>query len=118
MLLWIVFAAVGILAAIILVYKYSKTSRYDTLGFSILRKTLKPSIFSTEDLILVYLSDIMLLWIVFAAVGILAAIILVYKYSKTSRYDTLGFSINCKTCGKKTNGLKCPYCKEEKHDWR
>jgi len=43
---------------------------------------------------------------------------LVYKYSKTSRYDTLGFSIHCKTCGKKTNGLKCPYCKEEKHDWR
>ena len=80
--------------------------------------TLKTSIFFTEDLILVYLSDIMLLWIVFAAIGILAAIILVYKYSKTSRYDTLGFSINCKTCGKKTNGLKCPYCKEEKHDWR
>tara|TARA_B100002049_G_scaffold114184_1_gene84370 strand:+ start:188 stop:436 length:249 start_codon:yes stop_codon:yes gene_type:complete len=80
--------------------------------------TLKSSIFYAVDLILVYLSDIMLLWIVFAAVGILAAIILVYKYSKTSRYDTLGFSINCKTCGKKTNGLKCPYCKEEKHDWR
>ena len=70
------------------------------------------------DLILVYLNNSMLLWIVFAAVGILAAIILVYKYSKTSRYDTLGFSIHCKTCGKKTNVLKCPYCKEEKHDWR
>ena len=54
----------------------------------------------------------MLLWIVFAAVGILAAIILVYKYSKTSRYDTLGFSINCKTCGKKTNGLKCHIVKK------
>ena len=71
-----------------------------------------------QDLILVYLNNSMLLWIVFAAVGILAAVILVYKYSKTSRYDTLGFSINCKTCGKKTDGLKCSYCKEEKHDWR
>ena len=60
----------------------------------------------------------MLLWIVFAAVGILAPIILVYKYSKTSRYDTLGFSIHCKICGKKTNGLKCPHCEQEKHDWR
>ena len=60
----------------------------------------------------------MLLWIVFAAIGIVAAIILVYKYSKTSRYDTLGFSMQCKTCGKKTNGLKCPYCVEKTHDWR
>ena len=79
---------------------------------------IKIKILTRRDLILVYLNNSMLLWIIFAAVGILAAIILVYKYSKTSRYDTLGFSVHCKTCGKKTNGLKCPYCKEEKRDWR
>ena len=60
----------------------------------------------------------MLLWIVFAAIGIVVAVILIYKYSKTPRYDTLGFSMQCKTCGKKTNGLKCPYCEEKTHDWR
>ena len=59
-----------------------------------------------------------MLWIAAAAVGILVVIILIYKYSKTSKYDVLGFSMNCKTCGDKINGLKCPKCEPKKNDLR
>ena len=60
----------------------------------------------------------MLLWIVAAVIGILVAIILIYKYIKTSKYDVLGFSMYCKLCGKKIDGLKCTSCTQKKSDWR
>ena len=60
----------------------------------------------------------MMLWIVAAAIGILAIIVLIYKYSKTSKYDVLGFSMYCKICGDKINGLKCPKCAQNKYDLR
>jgi len=60
----------------------------------------------------------MLLWIAAAAIGIIIAIILIYKYTKTSKYDVLGFSSYCKICGKKTDGLKCPNCSQKNNDWR
>jgi len=34
----------------------------------------------------------MLLWIAAAAIGILVVIVLIYKYTKTSKYDVVGFS--------------------------
>ena len=34
------------------------------------------------------------------------------KYNRLGKYET--FSIRCKTCKRKTNGLKCPICEEEK----
>jgi len=30
------------------------------------------------------------------------------KFRKVGHYET--FSLNCKNCGKRTNGLKCPTC--------
>ena len=60
----------------------------------------------------------MLLWIAAAAIGILVVIVLIYKYSKTSKYDVLGFSMYCKICGDKINGLKCPKCAQNKYDLR
>ena len=50
----------------------------------------------------------MMLWIVAAAIGILVVAVLIYKYTKTSKYDVVGFSTYCKICGDKINGLKCP----------
>ena len=60
----------------------------------------------------------MLLWIVAAVIGVLVAIILIYKYFRTSKYDVLGFSMYCKICGDKINGLKCPKCAQNKYDLR
>ncbi len=37
---------------------------------------------------------------------------LYYKYAKTGKFET--FSLQCKQCGKSTNGLKCPRCEENK----
>ena len=34
------------------------------------------------------------------------------KYNQLGKYET--FSIKCKTCRRKTNGLKCPICEAEK----
>jgi len=60
----------------------------------------------------------MLLWIAAAVIGILVAIILIYKYFRTSKYDVLGYSMYCKICGKKIDGLKCTNCTQKKNDWR
>jgi len=60
----------------------------------------------------------MLLWIAAAAIGILVIIVLIYKYTKTSKYDVVGFSTQCKICGDKINGLKCPKCAQKKNDLR
>ena len=34
------------------------------------------------------------------------------RYNHTGKYER--FSITCKTCKRKTNGLKCPICEAEK----
>ena len=60
----------------------------------------------------------MLLWIAAAVIGILISGILLYKYIRTSKYDVLGFSMYCKTCGQKMDGLKCTSCAQKKTDWR
>ncbi len=60
----------------------------------------------------------MMLWIVAAAVGILVVVVLIYKYIRTSKYDTLGFSMYCRVCGDKINGLKWPKCAQKKHALR
>jgi len=59
-----------------------------------------------------------MLWIAAAAIGILVVIVLIYKYTKTSKYDVIGFSTHCKICGDKINGLKCPRCEQKKNDLR
>ena len=59
-----------------------------------------------------------MLWIVGAAIGILTVVVLIYKYAKTSKYDTLGFSMYCRVCGDKINGLKCPNCAQKNNDLR
>ena len=50
----------------------------------------------------------MIIWVAAAAIGIIIALILVFKYTKTGKNDVLGFSMKCKICGATTNGLKCP----------
>ena len=60
----------------------------------------------------------MMLWIAAAAIGILVVIVLIYKYTKTSKYDVIGFSTHCKICGDQINGLKCPRCEQKKNDLR
>ena len=60
----------------------------------------------------------MMLWIAAAAIGILVVIVLIYKYTKTSKYDVVGFSTYCEICGGKINGLKCPKCEQQKTDLR
>ena len=60
----------------------------------------------------------MYIWVAAAAIGILIALILVFKYTKTEKHDVLGFSRKCKICGQTTNGLKCPRCETNTKDWR
>jgi len=59
-----------------------------------------------------------MLWIGESAIGILIVVVLIYKYARTSKYDTLGFSMYCKVCGDKINGLKCPNCAQKNNDLR
>lgn len=35
-----------------------------------------------------------------------------YKITKVGKTET--FQLNCTSCGRRTNGLKCPYCEAEK----
>ena len=60
----------------------------------------------------------MLLWVAGAAIGILVAFILIFKYTKTGKNDVIGFSSKCPKCGQVTNGLKCPKCEPSVKDWR
>ncbi len=60
----------------------------------------------------------MIIWVAAAAIGIIIALILVFKYTKTGKNDVLGFSMKCKICGTTTNGLKCPKCQPNRKDWR
>ena len=52
----------------------------------------------------------MFVWVAAAAIGIVIALVLVFKYTKTGKNDILGFSYKCGKCGQTTNGLKCPRC--------
>jgi len=60
----------------------------------------------------------MFIWVAAAVVGIIIALVLVFKYTKTEKNDVLGFSMKCRICGATTNGLKCPRCQPNTKDWR
>lgn len=50
-----------------------------------------------------------LIWIGLA-VGIIIAVILISKIIKTPSFEAMTLNTQCKKCGYKTNGLKCPRC--------
>ena len=52
-----------------------------------------------------------LIWIGLA-IGILIAVILIVKITKTPSHEAISLTVHCKKCGYKTNGLKCPKCDE------
>ena len=56
----------------------------------------------------------MLLWIIAAAAGIAIVLILFYNFFKTPKLDVVGYSMFCKTCGDRTNGMKCTRCEKDK----
>ena len=53
-----------------------------------------------------------LLWIGIA-VGVIITTILIVKAVKTPSRDDMGVELQCKKCGSKTNGLKCPKCEDK-----
>ncbi|MDH5463045.1 MAG: hypothetical protein OEY17_00575 [Nitrosopumilus sp.] len=53
-----------------------------------------------------------LIWIGLA-IGVLLAIVLIVKVSKTNPHDIVGIDIHCAKCGTKTDGSKCPRCKSD-----
>jgi predicted Zn-ribbon and HTH transcriptional regulator len=53
---------------------------------------------------------VVLIWIGIA-IGVLLAIILIVKVSKTNPHDVVGIEMRCEKCGLKTDGLACPRCK-------
>ena len=44
------------------------------------------------------------------AIGVLITIILIVKLIKTPKHEAVSKIQYCKTCGFRTNGLKCPKC--------
>ena len=60
----------------------------------------------------------MLLWVAGAAIGILTAFVLIFKYTKTGKNDMIGYSSKCNRCGTIVNGVKCPKCTTNTKDWR
>ena len=56
----------------------------------------------------------MLLLIIGAIVGGLVVLVLFYKFFKTPKLDVVGYSMFCKTCVDRTNGMKCTRCEKEK----
>lgn len=52
--------------------------------------------------------------------GILLAIVLIKKAIKTPPRIPFKFSLYCKKCGYKTNGLKCPRCEStpSRQSWK
>ena len=52
------------------------------------------------------------LWIGIAIV-VLIAIILIVKVMRTPSMDVVRMEMQCKKCGFKTNGLKCPRCENK-----
>ena len=43
-------------------------------------------------------------------IGVLITIILIVKLMRTPKHEAVSSIQYCKTCGLKTNGLKCPRC--------
>ena len=54
-----------------------------------------------------------MLWIGIG-LGIVLTLVLIRKYFQTPKYDYVKIDFNCKNCGYRTNGLKCPQCEHEK----
>ena len=44
------------------------------------------------------------------AIGVLITVILIAKLIKTPKHEAVSALQYCKTCGLRTNGLKCPRC--------
>ena len=44
-------------------------------------------------------------------IGVLLAVILIIKASKTNPHEIAGIEIHCTKCGLKTDGSECPRCK-------
>jgi len=53
----------------------------------------------------------MVLVLIGIVAGILLVVILIIMASKTSSRDVMGADVHCRKCGVKTNGSKCPKCK-------
>ena len=53
-----------------------------------------------------------LLWIGIA-IGVVIAIVLIAKAIRTPPMDVVKVEMQCKKCGFKTNGLKCPRCENK-----
>jgi hypothetical protein len=53
-------------------------------------------------------------------IGVILAIILIKKITKTSPMASFRLGVYCKKCGYKTNGLKCPKCESasNRQNWR
>ena len=52
------------------------------------------------------------IWIGIAIVAVIL-VILIVKAVKTPSRDFIGVELQCKNCGTKTNGLKCPKCEDK-----
>jgi len=55
---------------------------------------------------------LVLIWIGLV-IGVLLAIVLIVKVSKTNPHDIVGIKIHCAKCGIKTDGSKCSRCKSD-----
>ena len=54
-----------------------------------------------------------MLWIGIG-LGVILITALIFKYTTTHKFDYVKIDINCKNCGDRTNGLKCPKCENSK----
>ena len=50
----------------------------------------------------------MYVWVAAAAIGIIIALVLVFKYTKTGKNDVLGFSYNAKNVVRRQTDLNVP----------
>ena len=55
----------------------------------------------------------MVLVLIAIVVGVLVAVILIIKATKTPSREIVGINIHCKKCGTRTNGLACLKCKNK-----
>lgn len=53
-----------------------------------------------------------LVWIGIA-IGVLVALVLIYKVIKSPPHEAIYINLYCQKCGFKKNGLKCPRCESE-----
>jgi len=50
-----------------------------------------------------------MLWIGIG-LGVILIAALIFKYTTTHKFDYVKIDIDCRNCGDRTNGLKCPKC--------